>query len=90
MALVTTIAKKGEQSKVYDVPEADLTKYEALETQQTTYEEGKDRVAEGEERAGSVEFDTGDVQAYGNICICWIHIGRRWYYRYQYCWQNCP
>lgn len=90
MSLVTTIPKKGEQSKVYDVPEADLAKYEALEAKQTTYDEGKDQLAEGEEMAGSVEIDTSDVQAYGNICICWIHLGRRWYYRYQYCWQHCP
>ena len=30
------------------------------------------------------------VQAYSHICICWIRWGRRWYYRYQYCWQSCP
>jgi len=89
MALVTTIAKKGEQSKVYDVPEAELAKYEAAEANQTSYEEGKDKLAEGEELAG-LEFDKGDVQAYGNICICWIRMGHRWYYRYQYCWQSCP
>lgn len=89
MALVTTIAKKGEQSKVFDVPDAELAKYEAAEAKQTSYEEGKDRLAEGEELAG-LELDKGDVQAYGNICICWIRMGHRWYYRYQYCWQSCP
>jgi hypothetical protein len=89
MPLVTTVPKKGEEARVFDVPDAELAKYEAVEASQTSYEEGKDRLAEGEELAG-VEFDKGDVQAYGNICICWIHIGRRWYYRYQYCWQSCP
>ena len=89
MALVTTVPKKGEDAKVYDVPDAELAKYEAAEANQTSYEEGKDRLAEGQELAG-LEFDKGDVQAYGNICICWIRIGRTWYYRYQYCWQHCP
>ena len=89
MSLVTTVPKKGEDAKVYDVPEAELAKYEAVEASQTSYEEGKDRLAEGEELAG-VEFDKDDVQAYGNICICWIRMGHRWYYRYQYCWQSCP
>ena len=90
MSLVSSLPKKGEQSKVYDVPDAELAKYEALEANQTTYEEGKDRVAEGEEIAGSVEFDKGDVQAYGGICICWIRMGHRCYYPYLYCWQSCP
>jgi len=51
MSLVTTMPKKGEGSKVYDVPDAELAKYEPLEAKQTSYEEGKDRIAEGEERA---------------------------------------
>jgi hypothetical protein len=90
MPLVTTLPKKGESAKVYDVPDAELSKYEALEAKQTSYDEGKDRLAEGEEIAGGVELDKADVQAYSNICICWIHLGHRWYYRYQYCWQSCP
>ena len=65
MSLVSTMPKKGEQAKVYDVPDAELAKYEAVEAKQTSYDEGKDRLAEGEEIAGGVEFDKGDVQAYG-------------------------
>ena len=90
MSLVTTMPKKGEQSRVYDIPDAELARYESLEAKQTTYDEGKDRLPEGEEIAGGVELDQKDVQAYGDICICWIHLGKRWYYRYQYCWQSCP
>ena len=45
MSLVTTMPKKGEGSKVYDVPDAELAKYEALEANQTSYDEGKERVA---------------------------------------------
>jgi len=44
MSLVTTMPKKGEGSKVYDVPDAELAKYEPLEAKQTSYEEGKDRI----------------------------------------------
>ena len=88
MPLVTTLPKKGESAKAYDIPDSELAKYEAVEAKQTSYDEGKDRVGEGEEIAGGMEI--GDVQAYSNICICWIHIGHRWYYRYQYCWQSCP
>jgi hypothetical protein len=90
MSLVSTLPKKGDQAKVYDVPDAELARYEALEANQTTFAEGKDRLGEAEEIAGGVEFNKDDVEAYGDICICWIHVGRRWYYRYQYCWQSCP
>jgi hypothetical protein len=90
MPLVTTLPKKGGSAKAYDIPESELAKYEAVEAKQTSYDEGKGRVGEGEEIAGGIEIDQADVQAYSNICICWIHIGHRWYYRYQYCWQSCP
>ena len=90
MPLVTTLPKKGESAKAYDIPESDLAKYQAVEAKQTSYDEGKDRVGEGEEIAGGIELDKADVQAYSHICICWIHLGHRWYYRYQYCWQSCP
>ena len=81
---------KGEKAKVYDIPDADLAKYQALETNQTTYDEGKDRIAKGEKIVGGLDLDKTEVQAYSHICICWIHFGHRWYYRYQYCWQSCP
>jgi len=42
----------GTPAKVFDIPEADLSKYEAVEVTKTTYDEGKDRIAEGEETVG--------------------------------------
>jgi hypothetical protein len=63
MPLVSTLPKKGESAKVYDVPEAELAKYQAVEAKQTSYDEGKDRLGEGEEIAGSIDIDKSDVQA---------------------------
>jgi len=90
MALVSTMPEKGQQAKVYDIPDSDLAKYKAVEANQTSYDEGKDRLAEGKEMAGGIDLDKQEVQAYNDICICWIKIGGTWYYRYQYCWQDCP
>jgi hypothetical protein len=71
MAIVTTVPKKGEASKAYEI--ADKSEENQLGG------------------AGALDMEQlGDVQAYSHICICWIRIGRRWYYRYQYCWQSCP
>jgi hypothetical protein len=90
MSLVTTLPLKGEAAKVYDIPDSDLAKYQALETNQTPYEEGQDKIAKSQQMAGGLDLDKADVQAYSHICICWIRWGHTWYYRYQYCWQSCP
>lgn len=89
MSLVTTVPQKGQEPKVFDIPDAELAKYEAVEASQTSLDEGKERIAEGEQLAGGLDLDKTDVQAYGHICICWYRIRRRWYYRYVYCWQYC-
>jgi hypothetical protein len=90
--LVTTLPKLGTQAKVYDVPEADLSKYETVEATKTTYDEGKDLIAKGEEVAGGMQLDKMDVQAYGNdICICYFWWHGVLYYRYCYsCNSPCP
>jgi hypothetical protein len=96
MAIVTTVPKKGEASKAYEIPDDELSRYQEVEAQQTQYEgappEGADKSEENQlGGAGALDMEQlGDVQAYSHICICWIRIGRRWYYRYQYCWQSCP
>lgn len=90
MPLVTTLPKKGEPAKTYNIPESELAKYEAVAAKQTSYDEGKDRVSEAEQIAGGLDVDTSDVQAYSNLCICWFLVGHRIYYRYQDCWQSCP
>ena len=90
MSLVTTLPQKGQEAKIYEIPDSELAKFEAAEANQTSYDEGKEKLSSGEQLAGGLDLDDKDVQAYGNICICWIRIGRRWYYRYQYCWQHCP
>ena len=90
MPLVTTVPTKGESAKVYDIPEGDLSKYEAVEATQSSYEEAKDKISGGQELAGGLEIDKTDVQAYGGICICYFWWRGVLYYRYQYCWQHCP
>ena len=90
MALVTTVPTGGEEPKVYDIPEGDLSKYEAVEAKQEPYDQATDTVSGGTQLAGGVEIDKEDVQAYGNICICYFWWRGVLYYRYQYCWQHCP
>lgn len=90
MALVTTVSIEGGEAKVYDIPDEALAKYEAVEAKQEPYDQAKDTVAGGTQMAGGVEIEKEDVQAYGNICICYFWWHGRLYYRYQYCWQHCP
>jgi hypothetical protein len=70
MALVSTMPEKGQQAKVYDIPEDQLAKFDVVEGTKATYDE--------------------DVQAYSDICICYFWWRGVLYYRYQYCWQDCP
>ena len=37
--------EKGGQAKVYDIPDADLAKYEAVEGTKATYDEAKEKIA---------------------------------------------
>ena len=90
MALVTTVPTGGEQAKVYDIPESELSKYEAIETKQEPYEQAKDTVSGGTQVAGGVDISKEDVQAYSEICICYWWWRGVLYYRTQYCWQSCP
>ena len=90
MALVSTMPAKGQEAKVYDIPDAELSKFKTVEGKQAPYDEAKDKVSEGTELAGGIDLDKADVQAYGHVCICYFVWGGRWWYRYQYCWQHCP
>lgn len=90
MALVSTMPAKGQTAKVYDIPDAELAKFKTLEATKSTYEEGKEKIASGKEMAGGVDLDKTDVQAYGDLCICYIWDGYQWWYRYQPCWASCP
>jgi len=90
MAIVTTMPKKGEAGKVYDVPDAELQKFQEVEATKSTYDEGKSQIQGGEELAGAVDLDKMDVQAYSDICICYFRYYGRLYYKYIYCWQSCP
>jgi hypothetical protein len=69
-----------------------LSKYETVEATKTTYDEGKDLIAKGEEVAGGMQLDKMDVQAYGNdICNCYFWLHGVLYYRYCYsCSAPCP
>ena len=91
MSLVTTLPDKGNQAKVYDIPAEELAKYESLEVNKTTYDEGKDRLADGKEIGGGLQLDKLDVQAYADdICICYYWWRGVLYYRYCYCNCSCP
>jgi hypothetical protein len=82
--------EKGGQAKVYDIPDADLSKYEAVEGTKASYDEAKDKVAEGKALAAGVDLDKADVQAYSDICICYFTYRGVLYYKYIYCWEPCP
>lgn len=90
MALVSTMPQKGQQAKVYDIPDSDLAKYQAVESTKATYDEAKDKISSGTQIAGGVDLEKADVQAYSDICICYWTWRGILYYRYQYCWEPCP
>ncbi len=90
MAIVTTMPSKGGTAKVYDVPDAELSKYTEVEATKATYDEGQSQIQGAEELGGALDLDKMDVQAYSDICICYFRWGRRLYYKYIYCWQSCP
>ena len=92
MAIVSTMPKKGETAKAYDIPDAELSKYTEVQATKGTYDETQDKIQGAEEIGGSgaVDLDKMDVQAYSDICICYFTYGGRVYYKYIYCWQDCP
>jgi hypothetical protein len=90
MPLVSTMPEKGGQAKVYDIPDADLAKYETVEATKGTYDEAKDKIAGAKELAGGVDLDKADVKAYSDIYICYFWWRGVLYYRWCYSWQECP
>jgi len=91
MAIVSTMPEKGQEAKVYDIPDADLASYTPVEGEKTQHGEKKEGAEDAQELGGSGSIDLSkmEVQAYGDVCICWYRVRRRWYYRYVWCWQSC-
>ena len=90
MSLVSTMPQKGQEAKVYDIPDSDLAKYQSVDGTKATYDEAKDKIASGKEIAGGIDLDKTDVQAYSDLCICYFWWNGVLYYRYQPCWASCP
>ena len=91
MAIVTTVPKKGETSQAYNIPDADLAKYDKAQTRFVEGEEmiaGAANVEEGE----PIADEGAEVEAYAHrICYCWYWVGDQWIRRRAPCWwSRCP
>ena len=88
MAIVSTTPKPGDQPKFYDIPDADLQKYEALDIRDI----GEDEPLPAEaEKAGQIEapgaaMKEDEVQAYRHRRIrrCIVYNRRTGYIYYWY------
>src|SRR5256885_13323006 len=91
MAIVSTLAKAcGGQPTFYDVPDADLQKYEALNIRSVGEDEGMPEEAGSAEQieAPGAAMPESEVQAYGGPRICrGIGFNRR--PRYLFYWYSC-
>lgn len=91
MALVTTMAEKGQSTRTFDIPDSDLQKYNEFRIEESKLVQRGETVP-GAENATELEAATpaGDVQAYGNWCRCYYRIGIVWFYKEQSCVWPCP
>ena len=91
MALLTTMAEKGQAQRVFDIPDSDLQKYSELKVEESKLAQSGESVP-GTENATELEAASpeGDVQAYGGWCRCYFRMGGRWWYRDQPCRWRCP
>lgn len=88
MAVVSTLPKPGSQAKFYEIPDADLDKYQALEVKAVGE---SDNAPEGGGNAEQVEapgsaIAGGDVEAYRHRQIrrCFVYNTRTGYIYYWY------
>jgi|GEM_PF-1050403 len=91
MALVSTMAEKGQTSRIYDIPDGDLSNYNEVKVEESKLAQSGESVA-GTENAREMEPATpeGDVQAYGGWCRCYFKMAGQWWYKDQYCSWPCP
>ena len=91
MALVTTMAEKGQSSKIYNIPDSDLSKYSQVKVEESKLAQSGETVP-GAENAKELEAASpeGDVQAYGGWCRCYFRMAGEWWYKDQPCSWPCP
>ncbi len=91
MAIVTTLSKKGEGAKAYEIPDADLEKYSRVQGQSVEGEDAIAALGQDVEEAESLFEGNDDVQAYGHRCYCVYHThhGRHIYVKWP-CGHRCP
>src|SRR3989442_15190171 len=73
MALLTTIAEKGQSPKIFNIPDSDLKNYSEVQIEESKLAQHGETVA-GAEDATELEAASpeGDVQAYGGLCDCFF------------------
>ena len=78
MALLTTIAEKGQSPKIFSIPDSDLKNYSEVQIEESKLAQPGETVA-GAEDATELEAASpeGDVQAYGGWCRCYFRIDRK-------------
>lgn len=91
MALVTTMAEKGQSTRTFAIPESDLQKYKEIKIAESHLVQRGETVP-GAENATELEAAApgGDVQAYGGWCRCYFRMGTIWFYKEQSCVWPCP
>ena len=69
MALVTTMAEKGQSPKIFNIPDGDLQNYSEVQIEESKLAQSGETVAGAENaRELSAASPEGDVQAYGGWC----------------------
>jgi hypothetical protein len=90
MALVTSMAEKGQSPRIFNIPDGDLAKYE-VQIEESKLAQSGEAVAGAENaRELAAANPGGDVQAYGGWCRCYFRMGGEWWYKDQPCDWPCP
>jgi hypothetical protein len=97
MAILTSAPGEGNEVKVYDVPDDVLSQYAVSgEKAEQMFPESAKPTGSGIPKATAAMSATkvenaeslGEVQAYGNVCICRVLLCNHWHcwWHYYYCW----
>ena len=91
MALLTTIAEKGQSPKIFNIPDSDLQNYSEVQIEESKLAQHGETVAGAEDATElAAASPEGDVQAYGGWCRCYFRMAGRWWYKDQPCRWPCP
>lgn len=72
MAILSTLPQEGGEPTYYNIPDDQLSGFEQIEMKKVSSSEGDTSKGQQVDAPGAVKVE-GDVQAYNDVCICYIY-----------------